>query len=412
MYEEQSRYLSELPHAVGASIDSKRWEHEPSCLSYTRIDLLRRIEAWATATNDKHIFWLSGMAGTGKSTIACTVARKFRDQDRLGASFFFSRGGGDLGNARWFFTTLALQLAKTSSSIKSYICEVVAKDSHIAQQGLSVQWKNLILQPLSRLKDGQLQCRTLVLVVDALDECENQDDIRLILQLLAKTRKLTAIHFRILITSRPELHIRHGFHDISSNMYQNFILHDIAQSIVEKDISAFFKYELGRIQREHCLLPSWPSEQNIKCLVDRAGGLFIYAATICRFIRKSKFPEQRLTQIMQGSDTKQEPERNLDEIYTQILRDSVIGDSDEQDMVELVERFQQTVGLIVISFDLLSVDTLSNLLSVERRQIEVVLRYLHSVLDVPETGNSPIRLLHPSFRDFLLDKQRCQDKKF
>jgi hypothetical protein len=66
----------------------------------------------------------------------------------------------------------------------------------------------------------------------------------------------------------------------------------------------------------------------------------------------------------------------------------------------------------VISFDLLSVDTLSMLLSIERRQIETVLRYLYSVLDAPEKENSPIRLLHPSFRDFLLDKRRSGDAQF
>ncbi|KAF2179765.1 hypothetical protein K469DRAFT_693663 [Zopfia rhizophila CBS 207.26] len=49
--------------------------------------------------------------GTGKSTIARTVARKYYDQKRLGASFFFSRGGGDVGNAGLFVTSIAAQLA-------------------------------------------------------------------------------------------------------------------------------------------------------------------------------------------------------------------------------------------------------------------------------------------------------------
>jgi hypothetical protein len=249
-------------------------------------------------------------------------------------------------------------------------------------------------------------------VIDALDECESQDDVRLILQLLAEAVELKTIHLRILITSRPELPIRHGFRDIPSSAHQDFILHDIAQSIVDQDISVFFKYELGRIQKDHDLTTDWPSKQNVQCLVNRASGLFIYAATVCRFIRKSKFPEQRLAQIIHSSDAKQDPERNLDEIYTKILRDSVIGDSNEQDTVEMVKRFQQTVGPIVISFDLLSMDLLSRLLSVEQRQIDSVLRHLHSVLGISEKETSPIRVLHPSFRDFLLDKRRCQDTRF
>ncbi|KAH0566491.1 hypothetical protein GP486_000109 [Trichoglossum hirsutum] len=411
-HEDQNRLLTELPHAVGATVDSKSRDHEPSCLLHTRADLLCQIRGWAADADDKCIFWLNGMAGTGKSTIARTVAREFRDQNCLGASFFFSRGGGDLSSAHRFFSTLAIQLANTSPIIKRYICEAIAKDSDVAQQGLSNQWRRLIFQPLSRLNGGQSQCSTLVLVIDALDECESQDDVQLILQLLTEAKELKTTHLRVLITSRPELPIRLRFRDISSTIHQDFILHDISKSIVDQDISDFLKYELGRVRKEHNLVTGWPSDQSIKCLVDRASGLFIYAATICRFIRSSRFPEQRLTLITQGSDVKQEPERNLDEIYTQILRDSVIGDSDEQDRAELVERFQQIVGPIVVSFDILSVDTLGELLSVGWREIDAVLRHLHSVLDVPVKRDSSIKLLHPSFRDFLLDKRRCQDTQF
>jgi hypothetical protein len=412
MHEEQSRYLAKLPYAAGAAADSESREHEPSCLTYTRVDLLDRIRVWAGSTDEKCIFWLNGMAGMGKSTIARTVAREFRDQNRLGASFFFSRGSGDLGNARRFFSTLALQLAKTSSFVKRYICEAIAKYHDIAQQGLSNQWKHLILEPLSRVQAGQFQYQNLVIVIDAMDECECQYDVQRILYLFTQAKALKAIHLRIFITSRPELPIRHGFQDIPTSTHQEFILHDISQSVVDHDISAFFKYELGRIQRDHKLHPDWPGEQHVKCLVERASRLFIYAATTCRFIGESKFPEQRLTQIIQGSDTKQKPERNLDEIYIQILEDSIIRDSDEQERATWIKLFQQTVGPIVISFDLLSVDTLSKFLSIERRQIEAVLRYLHSVLDAPEKEDSPIRLLHPSFRDFLLDKRRCNDARF
>jgi NACHT domain len=352
------------------------------------------------------------MAGMGKSTIARTIAREFRDKDRLGASFFFSRGSGDLGNARRFFTTLSRQLANMSSSLRHYICEAIAKDDDIFQQGLSNQWKHLILRPLLRLEPGQLQHPNLLLVIDALDECDSQDDVRLILHLLAEAKALKSMRLRIFVTSRPELPIRHGFRDIPAQVHQDFILHDISQSVVEQDIKFFFQDNLGRIQREHNLPADWPCEQHITCLVGRACRLFIYAATVCRFIGESRFPEQRLIQILQGSDTNREPERNLDLIYTQILRDSVDRDSDEREKAVWLELFHHTVGSIVVSFDLLSINTLCKLISVEQRQIEVVLRYLHSVLDVPEKQNSHIRLLHPSFRDFLLDSQRCQDMQF
>jgi hypothetical protein len=90
----------------------------------------------------------------------------------------------------------------------------------------------------------------------------------------------------------------------------------------------------------------------------------------------------------------------------------VIRDCDEQDTEMLCGRFRQIVGSIVILFDSLSAVALSRLFDVQDWEISVTLRPLHSILRVPNSLNSSVRLLHPSFRDFLLDKQRCRDQHF
>jgi len=78
-----------LPIAKGASFDSHTEEHNARCLSNTRVELLSQITEWAKDRNGKPIFWLNGMAGTGKSTIARTVTQLLADNGQLGASFFF-----------------------------------------------------------------------------------------------------------------------------------------------------------------------------------------------------------------------------------------------------------------------------------------------------------------------------------
>lgn len=126
------------------------------------------------------------MAGTGKSTIARTVASTFATENHLGASFFFSKRESDRAHAIKFFTTIAWQLAKMSPVLKGYICQAIADNTDITGQTLTDQYDQLIFHPLSLLKRGQLRSANLFLVIDALDECESENDIGIILKLLAQ----------------------------------------------------------------------------------------------------------------------------------------------------------------------------------------------------------------------------------
>jgi hypothetical protein len=126
-------------------------QHKPICLPNARVDLLREIYSWADGQDERCIFWLSGLAGTGKSTIARTVARRYYDRQRLAASFFFSRGGGDVGHAGRFVTSLAVQLACDVPALRQRISDAVAERDDVGKQSLRDQWHHLVLGPLSKL---------------------------------------------------------------------------------------------------------------------------------------------------------------------------------------------------------------------------------------------------------------------
>ena len=349
------------------------------------------------------------MAGTGKSTIARTIAHRFHEQNSLGASFFFSRGAGDLGHAASFVSTLAHQLADAFPLFKRYICEVLTVHHNIASQGLRNQWKELIVQPLSKLNNQRL---SLNLVIDALDECENQEDIKLILQLFVETKNSAAVNFGVFVTSRPETPIKLGFRDIPDIMHQDLILQDIPRSIVEHDITIFLQHKFRQIGLEQDL-SDWPDETKIQLLVKASDCLFIYAATVCRFIRNPNWPpEKRLDLILQSGAGGNQPTAKLDEMYTQILRCCITAEQDEDEKLELSKRFKNIVGAIVLLFDVFSVSALANLLSIPTREVKISLKSLHSLLNISEDQNLPIRLLHPSFRDFLLNARRCHDNHF
>jgi hypothetical protein len=117
--------LGRPPFATDAPFNSFSKQHAPICLPDTRVDLLREIFDWADGQDERCIFWLNGLAGTGKSTIARTVARTYFDQKHLGASFFFSRGGGDVSHAGKFVTSIAVQFANSVPSLYLHICAAI-----------------------------------------------------------------------------------------------------------------------------------------------------------------------------------------------------------------------------------------------------------------------------------------------
>jgi NACHT domain len=417
--------LDRLPYAVEAPFNSYAKQHSPSCLPNTRVELLREIYSWADIQDERYIFWLNGLAGTGKSTIARTIARKYFEQERLGASFFFTRGDGDIGYAGMFVTSIAIQLASSIPTLRRYISDAVTKHSNIASQSLRDQWQLLVIGPLSKL-DSNCYYASYILIVDALDECNDDNNIRIILQLLAEVRSLKAVRVRVFLTSRPEAPIRYSFYRVPKTQYHDFVLHNISPSIIDYDISIFLEHNFRLIGEEIQDL-SWPGAQAIKTLVQSANGLFIWAATACRFIRKGPFADKRLHELLEGRAFADErlhillkgrafaattPEGHLNGIYITVLQNSIQQDLSQQEREEFCSMLRDILGSIIALFSPLSVGSLSRLLVTPEQKLNAMLYDLHAILDIPKDYARPLRLHHPSFRDFLLNKNRCRDSDF
>jgi len=331
---------------------------------------------------------------------------------RLGASFFFARGGGDVGHARKFVTSIAVQLARSVPALRRHISDAVIEHSDIASRSLRDQWQLLVLSPLSKL-DGNSCCGSYVLVVDALDKCDDNNNIQIILQLLAKARSLKTVRIRAFLTSRPEVPIRHGFYQISKAEHYDFVLHHISPSIINYDISIFLEYNLKLIGEEDAQDPSWPGAEVIKTLVQSASGLFIWAATACRFIREGLFADERIHILLKGGAfATASPEEHLDRIYITVLQNSIQSGLNQQDKERFCSMLREILGSVVALFSPLSVDSLSKLLITPKQRLDRMLKGLHAILDIPNDYTHLLRLHHPSFRDFLLDKIRCRDSNF
>ncbi|KAL2810607.1 hypothetical protein BJX63DRAFT_310029 [Aspergillus granulosus] len=386
-----------LPYADGAFFESFMDQHEDECLPGTRTDLLRQVQDWKRSS-DKCIFWLSGMAGTGKSTIARTVARSFKKDGTLGASFFFKRDTGDRATAAKFFPTIVKQLAVHIPQMITGIQKALEDDPAIAKKSLSEQFDKLMLQPLIAVDQDRAGSSTVV-VIDALDECEPKEDLKIILTLLAKVvTSKRAIRF--FLTSRPEQPIRFSLEQIGESHYQNTPLHKVDDDMTKHDITLYLTETFSDIQRnpEHNLPRVWPGEEQIEILATKAAPLFIFAATVCRFVADSNFdPEERLREFLTNSSGSK-----LDDTYRPVLKQLLV--KDERDKDKLIAEFQEIIGVIILLADPLSLSSLAELLELQEHHVSIRLRSFHSVLIIPSDPKLPIQTFHSSFPEYLLDE--------
>ncbi|KAJ5730297.1 WD40 repeat-like protein [Penicillium malachiteum] len=291
--------------------------------------------------------------------------------------------------------------------------EVLRAHPGIATKTMREQFEKLILQPLQKLKpprglESIISIKTMVIVIDALDECEGDDDIRLILQLLPKLKRLTSLRLRVLLTSRPDLPVRLGFSRIASEDHKDLILHDIPEEVIEHDIALFLERQLAEIRTERSLPTDWPGDEDFRKLITIPIPLFIFAATICRMLGDPIWdPRGSLAEVFAHQNDLSE----LDRTYLPVLNRLLHGQHGKQKS-RLISEFQQVIGSIVILQSPLSILSLSKFIDLPADLIRLRLDALHSVVRVPDNETIPIRLFHLSFRDFLLDPETAQKTSF
>ncbi|KAF5973342.1 heterokaryon incompatibility protein het-E-1 [Fusarium coicis] len=400
--------LEKLPFVPEALFNSYAEEHSPTCLSETRVQLLADIEEWIMSAKSKTIFWLNGMAGTGKSTISRTVAQRQLERHCLGANFFFKRGEASRGNMSRLVPTLARQLAMHIPRMISSIKKAIDADPSLPTKTLVEQFEKLIKEPLKELAASSSCPNFLVIVIDALDECEEEFHIKRLLSLFTKLEYPGSLKLRVFITSRPELPIQLGFLDING-MYQGLELYSISRDIMEHDISIFLRHELDGIRKsfnyvacsDQRLAEQWPGSVKIGQLVSMTQPLFIAAATVCRFLNDAALggPDELLARILESSSRTHMS--RLNDIYASILALQVIDRLRTEQ--EIVKSFHLIVGAIVTLATPLAVNSLSLLLNISATKTDMKIKALQSVLDVPKNPEAPVRILHLSFRDYLVD---------
>jgi hypothetical protein len=362
---------------------------------------------WAKNPRDQNVFWLNGLVGTGKSTIAQSFSEMAANDGFLGASFFCSRDYLERRELKNIFPTLAYQLACRYPHFRNYIVASIRKDLTLAHTSLISQLENLLVNPLS---EARVSC---VIVIDALDECIDNQPASAILSVLGRFAKQLPL-VKFFITGRPEPRIRSGFRlPLLEPLTQIFLLHEVELVNVDNDIRLYLTQRLTTIAKQRSdldLSDPWPHDTEIAALARKSSGLFIFASTLARFIESEHHePNERLQLVLsEASGTMHEGRTGIDSLYSQVL---VHAFSDVREP-EVFTNVRRVLGAIVLAFNPLSRRELSTILGVPTTLISTTLRHLHSIVLVPVDETKEIRVFHKSFPDFLQDRKRCSDPRF
>ncbi|KAK4074995.1 uncharacterized protein Triagg1_4659 [Trichoderma aggressivum f. europaeum] len=398
----------ELPAVSQARYDSADVQDSPKCESGTRANIQGTIIQWANKDSAEPLFWLSGPAGTGKSTIARTVADVMNSEDRLVAGYFFKRGQQDRNGTARLFSTIAMQMIEKIPSMREYLRRSLSGLDKDAIEGMALefQFKKLILSPLAELPSDNIPRLTSVIILDALDECENEYHLSRIITLLLQLRTLRTIRLRVLLTSRSSPEIRDAFMGLQKDRdFCNVELLDGRFSAEAKsDIQIFLERNFADIRRKRRVQQNpWPTQEELDRLVELATTpepLFIYAATLCRFVhgeRRPKNPKDQLRMWLKQCDDRQS---QLHQIYEPILN-QVFSSLEPEEF----DRRLGFLGSLVLLVDPMPSASLAALLQLDVDDVVWWLPELHAVLNIPADDHVPVRLLHKSFSDFLLSSE-------
>jgi len=364
----------------------------------TREGVLSKFIAWVK-DDPLSIFWLAGMAGTGKTSIAVTLCRMLREDPtvHLGGGYFCSRSAGSIArtDVRRILPTLAALLASQSQEFAESLAVELEKDDSLGHKPVTEQIGPLLRRPMATLASSP---RPIVFVIDALDECSNERELAELLRLLADFECDAKVKF--ILTSRPELHIRGT--PISKPENSTILqLHTISMEEVKSDIQLYISSTLKKAAPD----ATWYTDQDIELLVKLSDGLFIFASTVLKYVLGgvgNGYRQNRLRKATAATPTDTTATSSTDKIYELVLMDALHSDTVDKDELEMMKRI---LACILTARSPLSVDALAVLINENVDMLLGSLGRLHSLVHVPaENGEPGLRTLHASLGDYLFNR--------
>src|SRR3984957_9571679 len=366
------------------------------CQPDTRVDIIQFIVEWVTMPSERNnVLWLHGLAGSGKSSIATTIARHFRRLRRLAAFLPFDRKA--LSDPSSVIKTLAYRLGSCDPRIGSIISAAISNNAEFDTGSLAEQFE-LLLQPLSGL-DSLQAGGPIVVILDALDECGTPKSRVSLLKVLAREFQKLPLCIRVFVTSRKEQDINFAFANQPHIRAQEL---KITSSNNMHDVTSFLHHKFAEIRHAKpllCLAPDWPGENIIHTLGSHSGGLFQWCSTAIKLIEEAYDPESKVEQLIKAA------ELSTAEVALYALYATVFEDAGPWEEENFRNDFQAVIGTILVAGQELTLETLDQLLGRNKPALYII-QYFGSVFSWG--SGQPVQFLPPSLLDFLQDIKYCK----
>ncbi|EPT00541.1 hypothetical protein FOMPIDRAFT_1016395 [Fomitopsis schrenkii] len=383
--------------------DDSRFYGKVACIEGTRMSVLDSIRSWfcgapppqdteslATRSMSSRLFWLHGVAGCGKSTIAASVCHMLAGQ--LAGSFFCKRDQDSRRNGVRLFWAIAFYLARVNVTFREQLLKQLREVDTLIDVDLDTQVNRLLIQPLKGVVHNETSDSALV-VIDALDECSNSENVARTLARIVESTPWV----RFVVTSRDLPEIRVALTPLGELKER----HDLFLYDARNDIHSYLRSQFdGPLAELHPYL----DDGDVASLVDRSQGLFIWAHTVIQVLVETRIGKLDVLGNILNMQGAAESESALDSIYRVVLENAAGSSTTSRDIVRLV------IGLILVTSanEPLPSSALHAFLpahvSALRTEFDTILQLLSPVLII---NGSSVRVYHTSFLDFSSDVTRC-----
>ncbi|TFK59743.1 hypothetical protein BDN72DRAFT_965953 [Pluteus cervinus] len=388
-------YMLEQQHIESVLTKLKPDLKQPAafCAPDTCSDILAALDAWTKSQPDKasqsgKLFWLYGVAGMGKSTIAATFYNRLKAQKLLGGFHICSRDSTTHQSPTQLVLNLCYQLALVYQPFGRHISKVIETDklADFSRMPLADVIQLLFVQPLKLMEDHQQRPeKAFVLVIDALDECGSSEERNTLIQNFEQLLGCCD-WIKLLITSRPNVNVEQNLKKEKANMWS------LDPRNNDSNIQQFFKFMFEQNPEFKIDLGEWAKK--IPALTAQAGGLFIWAKTVYEYLRPRVDKFTALDKLLQ-----QKASNNLYVLYETVLKEAIPSEDRN--------TYKSVMGAVLLSAEPLSEKGLARLLAVQNGLKESIVDTLVSRLKslIYIGKDRKLYILHPSLREYLTDSQ-------